>query len=248
MAISQLPGILVTSHTIGRNLVEKSYNLNDAASRASGVNVTAKTKKQKTVKTFVVFVCIAITAIFVGFTLTAFLTKTDFNKDVPLDEDISRWTPLNWVTSEGHINPDTVLTSDVGEWTASKEASSFTNKETGCTLLLSSVTGDTGVGGGDRKNTDTYRTNIGNTVGTLENVKDVWVQVDGGARVEMTQANYKNGLDKFGQVIYRHSPANAKIMLAVFSCDSEEQLAEVTEGDALGNLGVMVKPDFFNVF
>ena len=232
-------------------MAEKNYDINDVLKQAGNVDVTSKNKKSATRKVIVSIACVIVAAIIVVPLLVAFLTKTDFSKDVPLTENISRWTPLNWTTADGDLKEDMTIKSENGDWKFVESLGSLSNETLGCTLTFTSVTGDTGEKGGDLENTDGYKQSISREVGGLDNIETVWVDVfEQDSRVQMNKATYVSD-GKYGSVVYRHSPENARIMLGIYSCETEEALKKVNiggDGSEFSSLGITVKPSFFSAF
>lgn len=188
---------------------------------------------------------------FAGYLIFAFASKTDFNKDVPLSENISRWTPLNWETDGISDEKGKAFTANGVKWTPAEEGQFFTSEvgDSSCTLKFAKL--GNGLGSTDQESTDKYTQEfMKESVSSFES-SNVWLETTvGESKVEVVKSSYENAEGSFSYSYYRGTPENNGFIMLIASCDDSEALKEILPDQGGSEVAeiALLRPSTFSPF
>lgn len=192
----------------------------------------------------------AIILAFAGYLIFAFVAKTDFTSNIPLSENISRWTPLNWETDGIKDGDGVAFTANGTSWEPSDEGQYFQADvgEAVCTVKVSRL--GNGLGTNDRNSSDAYTAEFRKS-NEMNEVSDVWLDttVDG-VQIEFVKASYENTEGNPSYSYYRGSPENNGFVMLIASCSDEEALKEILPDEGGSEVAelALLKPSTFSPF
>ena len=171
-------------------------------------------------------------------------TLTNFSKDVPLTQNISRWDSLAWGAT-GNFTTDNINTA-TGDWLLNTKTGEFTSqKYIGCTMYFNKTTGDYGTTGHDLEDTQSYT----KTFFSDKELKTTttWVPLTGfnTKGVQVLKTMWVDEANNTAISYYRHSPLNKTLVFGTIRCADANMLEKIapwsnTENE-LTNVGVWLK-------
>jgi hypothetical protein len=223
----------------------EEFNLSkDVLDKAKTVDTSKSKKKSKTLRWVISGVLlVAIVGVF-SFNIKNWFTPSNFNEDIPLSENISRWDALSW-GAKGNFEGDN-LDTKTGDWTLNTETGDFTSKEyDGCSMYFNRLTGDYGDFGNDKQDTEAYTKKF--FEGKELSNSTAWVTLKGydTRGIEVAKSKYIDEAGNYSMAYYRHSPLNKVVFFGVVRCADESTLEKIapTDGDGseLADLGIWLK-------
>lgn len=190
-----------------------------------------------------------IILMFAIYLIVAFTSKTSFDSDVPLSENISRWTPLNWETDGVSGDSGVPFTALNVDWVP-KEGQYFegTVNSSVCSLRMSKL--GNGLGSTDKESTLKYSEEFQRSSSEVYDNSQVWLETTENVKVEFMKSSYVNGEGNPTYSYYRGSPENNGLIMMIVSCEDQESLEELLpdEGGSEVSELAKVKPSAFSPF
>jgi hypothetical protein len=190
-----------------------------AAQKAKEPQVTRKSLNR--IKMTVAIITTAVMVILISMTLSSFLQRTDFGKDVPLSESLSRWDNLQFV------QPETIKNS-MGTWSRGTAGYVLDTNEK-CIIRPIYGQGPATNASTDAAETELLKKSLNEGGGALIEGENVIVPVDGvkgGVEFASAEVTGTDGDQVF--VLYRGSSQTGTVYTISLSCgDDTEAFAEL---------------------
>lgn len=191
---------------------------------------TVKPKKQigKLTKIVTIVVGSGLMVGLFSYGLTQWFKPTDFTNEVALTEDVSRFSPLSWVTPEGELE------NAYGSWVRTDDSRPYVNDSFGCSILLADLPGASAEAGSDLGDTNLYSEIFNQPEnGDVSTVKDM-IPVNTGGAIEVLRTQYFNA-DENKQYVtfYRNTIKNETVYLAIVECENEDNYETIMDSDSI---------------
>lgn len=220
--------------------------LEEAGKSSVSSRQKARSKKYAWIATIAGIIIVA----FAGYLIFAFATKTSFEEDIPLTENISRWTPLGWESDGINDEGQGVSFSANGvEWTPSDKGKYFEGSigEDTCSLTFTRI--GNGLGVSDLKSTEMYTEEF-QRENKFSGLSETWLETTVGVNVEFMRASYSNASGDNLLAYYRGSPENSGFVMLILSCGAEESLEKILPDNGGSEVSeiALLRPSSFSPF
>lgn len=206
--------------------------MNKPAPQEYDVSKLAQTIKPKRVAgkaTKIATICLGLAVIggLFGYGLSQWFQPADFDTTISLDETITRFSPLTWIT------PETTLENKYGVWVRETSADPYSN-ENGCNILLANLKGASAVEGSDLEDTNLY-SKIFDQPGNINiaTTKD-YVAVNNTGKIEVLKTTYDNSENTQHSVtLYRNTVGSETVHLAIVTCSNIETYNTIIDSETI---------------